>query len=112
MVAGIHWVKRRNACVETVFVNSQGNAWTGYGLGGSFNRVRDEAGIVHEDGGKKQLHDVWQTFATKLILAGISDSDIASVMAWSPDQVQALDVFVLTNHAYSWQSASASTTKL
>ena len=77
----------RNPNVETVLVNSQGNPWTGDGFGGSFNRVRDEAGIVQEDGRKKHLHDVRGTFATNLILAGATDREIADVMAWSPDQV-------------------------
>lgn len=57
------------------------------GFGGSFNSVRDEAGIVHGDGRKKHLHDVRGTFATRLILSGLSDTEVANVMAWSPTQV-------------------------
>lgn len=39
----------RQPGIETVLVNSFGRVWTGDGFGGSFNRVRDEAGIVHVD---------------------------------------------------------------
>jgi hypothetical protein len=69
-----------------VLVNSQGDAWSGGGFGGSFNRVRDLAG-VHTDGRKKHLHDVRGTFAIKLFSKGIPDADIANIMAWSPDKV-------------------------
>jgi integrase len=77
----------RNTGVKTVLVNSQGNSWSGDGFGGSFNKVRDLAGIVHSDGRKKHLHDVRGTFATKLFSEGVPDADIANIMAWSPEQV-------------------------
>lgn len=82
----------RKPDVETVLVNSYGRAWTGDGFGGSFNRIRDLAGIVHADREtgevrKKHLHDVRGTFATRLILAGLTDQETAEAMAWSPEQV-------------------------
>lgn len=39
----------RQEGVDTVLVNSFGRPWSGDGFGGSFNRVRDEAAIVHVD---------------------------------------------------------------
>jgi integrase len=77
----------RRKGVETVLVNSFGNAWTGDGFGNSFIRARDAAGIKHEDGRKKHLHDVRGTFATKLILQGLNDQEVAGVLGWSPDRV-------------------------
>ena len=83
----------RKAGVETVLVNSQGKSWTGDGFGGSFNRVRDAANIVHIDDEtgkttKKHLHDVRGTFCTKLLVeGGLSDVEAAGVMGWSPDRV-------------------------
>ncbi len=82
---------RRNG-VNTVLVNSFGQSWSGDGFGGSFNRIRDAAGIVHVDpeageDKKKHLHDVRGTFCTKLILAGLTDQEAADIMGWSPDQV-------------------------
>lgn len=81
--------------VENVLVTSFGKPWTGDGLGGSFNRIRDGAGIVHideaDDGTartrKKHLHDVRGTFATKLILAQLTDEEAARILAWSPERV-------------------------
>ena len=78
--------------VETVLVNSYGRPWSGDGFGGSFNGVRDEAGIVHinEDGDaiKKHLHDVRGTFCTQLITeTDLTDREAAEIMGWAPDRV-------------------------
>ena len=83
--------KRANGVI-TVLVNSFGHSWTGDGFGGSFGRVRDHAGIVHidPDTGErrlKHLHDVRGTFCTKLFIAGLTDQEVAAIMAWSPSQV-------------------------
>jgi integrase len=87
--------KRRDG-VETVLVNSYGDPWSGDGFGGSFNRVRDAAAIVHidEDSGekiRKHLHDVRGTFCTKLLTeADLSDREAADIMGWSPERVAAI----------------------
>jgi len=77
----------RQEGVDTLLVNSYGRSWDDDGFGGSFNRVRDAANIRHTDGRKKHLHDVRGTFATKLILRGETDKDVAEVMGWSPERV-------------------------
>lgn len=84
--------RERAEGVTTLLVNSHGRAWSGDGFGGSFNRIRDAARIVHVDqetGKKKRkhLHDLRGTFATRLMLAGLTDQEIADVMGWSPEQV-------------------------
>ncbi len=86
----------RKAGVETVLVNSYGESWSSDGFGGSFNRVRDAAAILHidEDSGeaiRKHLHDVRGTFCTRLLTeAGFSDHEAAEVMGWAPDRVAAI----------------------
>ncbi|MEA1015152.1 tyrosine-type recombinase/integrase [Sphingosinicella sp. LY1275] len=86
----------RKPGVETVLVNSFGEPWTGGGFGGSFNRVRDEADIVHvdEDSGdrsKKHLHDVRGTFCTRLLTdTDLADREVAEIMGWSPDRVSGI----------------------
>lgn len=82
----------RDTGVHTVLVNSLGRSWSPDGFGGSFNRVRDAACIVHVDpetgsGIKKHLHDLRGTFCTKLLAMGLSDSEVADIMGWSPQQV-------------------------
>ena len=84
--------RHRAEGVNTVLVNSFGRPWTGDGFGTSFNRVRDAAQIVHVDAetgvsNKKHVHDLRGTFCTKLIQAGLTDLETASIMAWSPQQV-------------------------
>lgn len=78
--------------VDTVLVNSFGRSWTGDGYGGSFNRIRDAAGIVHVDdegkARKKHLHDVRGTFCTMLIAeVQLTDEQVGSIMAWSKERV-------------------------
>jgi hypothetical protein len=38
----------------------------------------------------KHLHDVRGTFATRLILSGLTDSQVAEVMAWSVEKVSGI----------------------
>jgi integrase len=77
----------RKPGVETVLVNSQGKPWSGDGFGGSFNRARDAADIVHADPDsgeriKKHLHDVRGTFFTRLLVeGGLSGTEAAEIMA-------------------------------
>lgn len=78
--------------VNTVLVNSFGRPWSGDGFGGSFNRVRDAAGIEHidEDGNgiAKRLHDVRGTFCTMLLVdCELTDEQAARIMAWSEKRV-------------------------
>lgn len=82
----------RAPAVASLLVNSRGRPWTEDGFGGSFNLVRDAANIVHidEETGevrKKHLHDVRGTFATRLIVAGLTDQEVAEVMGWATDRV-------------------------
>lgn len=83
----------RKPGVETVLVNSFGEPWSKDGFTGSFNRIRDHAGIAHIDPEtgqrlKKHLHDVRGTFCTRLLTeTDISDREVAEVMGWSPERV-------------------------
>ncbi len=77
----------RKEGVDTVLVNSRGTAWSGDGFGNSIIRIRAAAGIVHDDGREKHLHDCRGTYATKLILAGLTDQEAAGIMGWSPERV-------------------------
>ena len=86
--------RARREGVNTVLVTSFGRSWSADGFGGSFNRIRDAAGIVHVDSETgaqtaKHLHDLRGTFATKLILHGanLTDQEVADIMGWSPQQV-------------------------
>lgn len=87
--------RQREEGVTTLLVNSRGKPWSGDGFGGSFNRVRDAAGIVFTDPDtgehkRKHLHDVRGTFATRLILCGLTDAEVAEIMAWSVEKVSGI----------------------
>lgn len=84
--------RHRQPGVATVLVDSNGGPWTPDRLTKAINRVRDDLGIVHrdEETGRlrsKHLHDARGTFATKLMLLGVTDQEIAEAMAWSPARV-------------------------
>ena len=84
----------RGAGVETLLVNSFGRPWCPDSFGALFRRVRDHAGIVQpadpargEPERAKHLHDLRGTFVTTLCRAGLTDDEIANVVAWSPQNV-------------------------
>lgn len=85
--------RQRKDGVNTVLVNSFGAPWSADGFGGSFNRIRDDAGVHHEDQDtgeliKKHLHDLRGTYCTELITtARLTDREIADIMGWAPDRV-------------------------
>jgi integrase len=85
--------KRRKAGIPMIaelralLVNSFGRPWTGDGFGNSVIRLVAKAGLRHDDGRPKHLHDCRGTYATKLILAGLTDEEAAGVLAWAPERV-------------------------
>lgn len=77
----------RRRGVETVLTTSAGHAWSSDGLGKRVGEASKKLGIVHEDGRKKHLHDCRGTFATELMRVGLTDREIAEILAWSVEQV-------------------------
>ncbi len=93
----------RKPSVETVLVNSFGKSWSGDGLASSFHdarkRANDGAGIWHverdpltgeEKCTQKRLHDLRGTYATHIMAhsqAALTNNEVASLMGWSPEQV-------------------------
>jgi hypothetical protein len=81
----------RKPGVDTLLVNSRGEAWSPDALGKRFGEVRTHAGIVHRETGEpdrpKHLHDVRGTYVTRLCRVGLTDEEIANNVAWSPQNV-------------------------
>jgi hypothetical protein len=77
--------------VDTLLVNSRGQPWSADALGKRFGEVRTHAKIVHREAGEpdrpKHLHDVRGTFVTHLCRVGLTDEEIAGIVAWSPQNV-------------------------
>lgn len=77
--------------VETLLVNSHGRAWSADALGKRFGEVARHAKIEHVEAGEearaKHLHDLRGTFVTHLCRAGLTDEEIANIVAWSPQNV-------------------------
>ena len=89
--------------VETVLVNVFGQPWSADGLSHRIIAARDKAnggaGIRHEDGRTKHLHDCRGTYATRLILAGFTDEQAARVLGWSPEEVARIRDTYVDHHA-------------
>ncbi|HET7255607.1 MAG TPA: site-specific integrase [Xanthobacteraceae bacterium] len=77
--------------VETLLVNSYGRPWSADALGKRFGEISRHAGIVYREAGEedrpKHLHDVRGTFVTHLCRAGLTDREIADIVAWSETNV-------------------------
>ncbi|MFN7389062.1 tyrosine-type recombinase/integrase, partial [Brevundimonas sp.] len=69
----------------TVLANSRGEPWTEGGLKHMIREARIAAGITG-----LRLHDLRGTAATRLFLAGSPKRDIATIMGWSEQVVDAL----------------------
>ncbi len=66
-----------------VLTNSRGDAWTTSGLGGSVRKLQP-------DWFDRTIHDLRGTFATRLILAGLTDDETAMVMGWETKRIAAI----------------------
>lgn len=77
----------RKPDIDTVLVTGDGKPWSSAGLSKQVGEASKKAGIIHEDGRKKHLHDCRGTFATHLMMMGATDQEIARAMAWSPEKV-------------------------
>jgi hypothetical protein len=81
----------RKEGVDTLLVNSRGGPWTGGSLSQLVSRIARHAGLVHREPGEpdrnKHLHDIRGTFITHLCRRELTDDQIASVVAWSPQNV-------------------------
>jgi integrase len=58
--------------------------WTADGLRASFRQVCIDAGI------DRTFHDLRRTAATRLVSAGLSSGQVASIMGWSEDDVESM----------------------
>lgn len=75
---------KRKPLPETVLSNSRWRSWTATGLGSQITKTKNEAGIdVH-------LHDLRGTFATRCMIAGLTDQEIADMLGWATKDVAAI----------------------
>lgn len=75
---------KRKPLPETVLASSYLRPWTATGLGSRFHDFKLEAGIdVH-------LHDLRGTFATRCMIAGLTDQEIADILGWDTKDVAAI----------------------
>jgi hypothetical protein len=72
---------RRKPLPATVLANSFWEPWTPGGFGSRFNDAKKASGIdVH-------LHDLRGTFATRCMMAGLTDQEIADILGWDTKDV-------------------------
>lgn len=78
--------ERRRELPPTILSNSRWQPWTAMGFGSRFNDAKRASGIeVH-------LHDVRGTFATRCMLKGLTDQEIADILGWSSKDVSTIRV--------------------
>lgn len=77
---------RRKPLPETVLSNSRWQPWTPIGFGSRFNDAKQASGI------DVNLHDLRGTFATRCMIAGLNDAEIAGLLGWKTTDVAAIRV--------------------
>jgi integrase len=77
---------RRKPFPETVLSNSRWQSWTPMGFGSRFNDAKIASGI------EVNLHDLRGTFATRCMIAGLTDQEIADILGWTTKEVAAIRV--------------------
>jgi integrase len=75
--------------VGVVLTHSRGKPWTGWGLQTAMQRAKTTRGIKG-----LRFHDLRGTAATNFIRAGLPPADVATVMGWEPQRIQALANYV------------------
>lgn len=63
-----------------VLLNSRGGKWTESGLGGVFQKLKP-------DWFDRTIHDLRGTFATRCILAGLTDQQVAGILGWESKDI-------------------------
>lgn len=64
----------------TLLKTTRGTAWTESGLGSVFQKFKP-------DGFDRTIHDLRGSFATRLIMAGLTDEQAAMVMGWTAKRI-------------------------
>jgi integrase len=69
----------------TILTTAEGAPWHPDGLGASFRRAREKAGLgaAGDDGVVKRMHDIRGTTATEKVAAALKDADFQREMGWS-----------------------------
>nr|WP_318013771.1 site-specific integrase [Mesorhizobium sp. B261B1A] len=67
-----------------ILTSSKGRPWNKDGLGSSFNQAKKDA---WPEGCDLHFHDLRGTAATKFYIAGMTEREIAEIMAWEEEQV-------------------------
>lgn len=77
---------KRKPLPETILSNSHWKPWTPMGFGSRFNDAKQESKIT------LNLHDVRGTFATRCMIAGLTDQEIADILGWSTKDVATIRI--------------------
>lgn len=77
---------KRKPLPSTVLSSSYWRPWTATGLGSRFNDAKQASGI------DVNLHDLRGTFATRCMIAGLTDQEIADILGWNTKDVAAIRV--------------------
>lgn len=78
--------ERRKPLPDTILTNSRWEAWTPSGFGSRFNDAKVASKV------DRNFHDLRGTFATRCMLAGLNDQEIADILGWKTAEVAAIRV--------------------
>lgn len=85
------WLDNRTDRTGTILKNSRGFPWTKDGFESSYVRKRPA-------GFDRHFHDLRGTYATKLILKGLTDEEIAKILGWKSTRVSEIRSRYVNDH--------------
>nr|WP_317894130.1 tyrosine-type recombinase/integrase [uncultured Sphingomonas sp.] len=78
--------EKRKPLPKTVLANSRWVPWTATGFGSRFHDAKVASGL------DRNFHDLRGTFITRLILAGLTDDEIAKIVGWTTEEISVIRV--------------------
>lgn len=79
-------LSKRKKMPTTILANSRWGSWTPMGFGSRFNDAKRESRVG------VNLHDLRGTFATRCMIAGLTDQEIADILGWSAKDIATIRV--------------------
>lgn len=72
---------KRKPLPDTILSNSRWEPWTASGFGSRFNDAKLASKV------ERNFHDLRGTFATRCMMAGLTDQQIADILGWRSEEV-------------------------
>lgn len=97
--------EKRKPVPKTILANSHWVPWTPTGFGSRFHDAKVASGL------DRNFHDLRGTYIIRLILAGLTDEEVAKIVGWTTDEIAVIRVSIAVTAVslLHWRSVSPRT---